>query len=92
MEINEIIEKQVKTWQEKDNEKRSVIVIATEDLTDNKTALAMGIMGKAFNLELAIAKALNADERLPKILDDGVKLAFVERILSDNTKKEEETK
>lgn len=92
MEINEIIEKQVKTWQEKDNEKRSVIVIATEDLTDNKTALAMGIMGKAFNLELAIAKALNADERLPKLLDDGVKLAFVERILSDNTKKEEETK
>lgn len=92
MEINEIIEKQVKTWQEKDNEKRSVIVIATEDLADNKTALAMGIMGKAFNLELAIAKALNADERLPKLLDDGVKLAFVERILSDNTKKEEETK
>jgi hypothetical protein len=92
MEINEIIEKQVKTWQEKDNEKRSVIVIATEDLTDNKTALAMGIMGKAFNLELAIAKALNADERLPKLLDDGVKLAFVERILSGNTKKEEETK
>lgn len=92
MEINEIIEKQVKTWQEKDNEKRSVIVIATEDLADNKTALAMGIMGKAFNLKLAIAKALNADERLPKLLDDGVKFAFVERILSDNTKKEEETK
>lgn len=92
MEINEIIEKQVKTWQEKDNEKRSVIVIATEDLTDNKTALAMGIMGKAFNLKLAIAKALNADERLPKLLDDGVKLALVERILSGNTKKEEETK
>nr|DAD63617.1 MAG TPA: hypothetical protein [Caudoviricetes sp.] len=92
MEINEIIEKQVKTWQEKDNEKRSVIVIATEDLADNKTALAMGIMGKAFNLKLAIAKALNADERLHKLLDDGVKLALVERILSGNTKKEEETK
>lgn len=92
MEINEIIEKQVKTWQEKDNEKRSVIVIATEDLADNKTALAMGIMGKAFNLKLAIAKALNADERLPKLLDDGVKLALVERILSGNTKKVEETK
>ena len=92
MEINEIIEKQVKTWQEKDNEKRSVIVIATEDLADNKTALAMGIMGKAFNLKIAIAKALNADERLHKLLDDGVKFAFVERILSANTKKEEETK
>lgn len=92
MEINEIIEKQVKTWQEKDNEKRSVIVIATEDLADNKTALAMGIMGKAFNLKLAIAKAMNADERLPKLLDDGVKLALVESILSGNTKKEEETK
>lgn len=92
MEINEIIEKQVKTWQEKDNEKRSVIVIAIEDLADNKTALAMGIMGKAFNLKLAIAKALNANERLPKLLDDGAKLALVERILSGNTKKEEETK
>lgn len=92
MEINEIIEKQVKTWQEKDNEKRSVIVIATEDLADNKTVLAMGIMGKAFNLKLAIAKALNANERLPKLLDDGVKLGLVERILSGNTKKEEETK
>lgn len=52
----------------------------------------MGIMGKAFNLKIAIAKALNADERLPKLLDDGVKFAFVERILSTNTKKEEETK
>ena len=92
MEINEIIEKQVKTWQEKDNEKHSVIVIATEDLADNKTVLAMGIMGKAFNLKLAIAKALNANERLPKLLDDGVKLGLVERILSGNTKKEEETK
>ena len=39
MEINEIIEKQVKTWQEKDNEKRSVIVIATEDLADGKATL-----------------------------------------------------
>lgn len=92
MDIKEIIEKQVKTWQEKDTEKRSVIVIATEDLADNKTVLAKGIMGKAFNLKLAIAKALNADERLPKLLDDGVKFAFVERILSDNTKKEEGTK
>lgn len=90
MEINEIIEKQVKTWQEKDNEKRSVIVIATEDLADNKTALAMGIMGKAFNLKLAIAKALNTDEKLPKLLDDGVKFALVEKILSDKKEKEEE--
>ena len=46
MEINEIIEKQVKTWQEKDNEKRSVIVIATEDLADNKNSFINGYFGK----------------------------------------------
>ena len=50
----------------------------------------MGIMGKAFNLKLAIAKALNTDEKLPKLLDDGVKFALVEKILSDKKEKEEE--
>ena len=92
MDIKEIIEKQVKSWQQENSAKRCVIIIATEDLSDNKTALAMGIMGKSFDLKIAIAKALNADERLPKLLDDGVKVALVESILSNNTKKEEETK
>ena len=92
MDIKEIIEKQVKSWQQENSAKRCVIIIATEDLSDNKTALAMGIMGKSFDLKIAIAKALNADERLPKLLDDGVKFALVESILSNNTKKEEETK
>jgi hypothetical protein len=90
MEINEIIEQQVKSWQEENSAKRCVIIIATEDLSDNKTALAIGIMGKSFDLKMAIAKALNADERLPKLLDDGVKFALVEKILSDKNKKEEE--
>lgn len=90
MDIKEIIEKQVKSWQEENSAKRCVIIIATEDLSDNKTALAMGILGKSFDLKMAIAKAFNADERLPKLLGDGVKFALVEKILSDKNEKEEE--
>jgi hypothetical protein len=92
MDIKEIIEKQIQTWYNEDTDKRCVIVIAAEDLSDNKTALAMGIIGKSFDLKMAIAKALNADERLPKLLDDGVKFALVEKILSDKNEKEEEGK
>lgn len=92
MEIYEIIEKQVKSWQEENSAKRCVIIIATEDLSDNKTALTMGIMGKSFNLKKAIAKALNADEQLLKLLDDGLKFALVENTLRDKNEKEEEEK
>lgn len=92
MDIKEIIEKQIQTWYNEDTDKRCVIVIAAEDLSDNKTALAMGIIGKSFDLKMAIAKALNADERLPKLLDDRVKFALVEKILSDKNEKEEEGK
>jgi hypothetical protein len=90
MDIKEIIEKQVKSWQEENSAKRCVIIIATEDLSDNKTALAMGIMGKSFDLKMAIAKAFNADERLSMLLEDGIKFALVEKILSDKNEKEEE--
>ena len=90
MDIKEIIEKQVKSWQEENSAKRCVIIIATEDLSDNKTALNMGIIGKSFDLKMAIAKALNVDKRLPKLLEDGVKFALVEKILSDKNEKEEE--
>lgn len=90
MDIKEIIEKQVKSWQEENSAKRCVIIIATEDLSDNKTALAMGIMGKSFDLKMAIANAFNADERLPMLLEDGIKFALVEKILSDKNEKEEE--
>lgn len=90
MDIKEIIEKQVKSWQEENSAKRCVIIIATEDLSDNNTALAMGIMGKNFDLKMAIANAFNASERLSKLLEDGVKFALVEKILSDKNEKEEE--
>ena len=91
MEINEIIEKQVKTWQEKDNEKRSVIVIATEDLADNKTALSTAILGKAVNIKEAVAQAINSNEHLPKILNEAVKLALIDNLLN-GTKGEEDEK
>lgn len=90
MDIKEIIEKQVKSWQEENSAKPCVIIIATEDLSDNKTALAMGIMGKSFDLKMAIANAFNASERLPMLLEDGIKFALVEKILSDKNEKEEE--
>lgn len=90
MDIKEIIEKQVKSWQEENSAKRCVIIIATEDLSDNETALDIGIMGNSFDLKMAIAKALNADERLSKLLNDGVKFAIAEKILSDKNEKEEE--
>ena len=88
MEINEIIEKQVKTWQEKDNEKRSVIVIAAED-QENKTVLSTAILGKAVNIKEAVAQAINSNEHLPKILDEAAKLALVVNLLN-GTKGEEE--
>lgn len=90
MDIKEIIEKQVKSWQEENSAKRCVIIIATEDLSDNNTALAMGIMGKSFDLKIAIENAFNADERLPKLFEDGVRFAIVEKILSYKNEKEEE--
>ena len=90
MDIKEIIEKQVKSWQEENSAKRCVIIIATEDLSDNETALDIGIMGNSFDLKMAIAKALNADARLSKLLNDGVKFAIAEKILSDKNEKEEE--
>lgn len=88
MEINEIIEKQVKTWQEKDNEKRSVIVIAAED-QENKTVLSTAILGKALNIKAAVAQVINSNEHLSKILDEAAKLALVMNLLN-GTKGEEE--
>lgn len=92
MDIKEIIEKQIQTWYNEDTDKRCVIVIAAEDRGNNKTALSMSVMGKYGNLKMAVAQAVNSDEHFPKILDDAVKIALVEKIMSDIKGKEEEKK
>lgn len=92
MDIKEIIEKQIQTWYNEDTDKRCVIVIAAEDRDNNKTALSMSVMGKSGNLKVAVAQAVNSDEHFPKILDDAVKIALVEKIMRDIKKTEEEKK
>lgn len=91
MDIKEIIEKQVQDWYNGNTDKRCVIVIAAE-AQENKTVLSTSILGKALNIKVAVAQAINSNEYLPKILDDAVKIALVEKIMRDIKKTEEEKK
>lgn len=75
MDFSEEIKPQINSWQEEDNDKRSVIFITLEGAGEGKLALGVGIMGNGSNLVYSIAEALNGNNDLNELFSKGVKLA-----------------
>lgn len=91
MEFGKMIEPQIKSWQEENKDKRSVIFITLEDAGDGKRAVGVGIMGNGFNLVYSIAEALNCNDDVMELFHKGVKLAFVMKAKEIATETETET-
>lgn len=80
MEFGKMIEPQIKSWQEENKDKRSVIFITLEDAGDGKRAVGVGIMGNGFNLVYSIAEALNRNDDVKELFSKGVKLASMMKL------------
>lgn len=80
MDFSEKFEPQIKSWQEEDKDKRSVIFITLEDAGEGKRAAGVGIMGNGFNIAYSIAEALNGSDDLKKLFSTGVKLASMMKL------------
>ena len=80
MEFDKMIEPQIKSWQEEDKDKRSVIFIKLEDAGDGKRALGVGVMGSGFNLVYSIAEALNGNDDFKELFSKGVKFASMMKL------------
>ncbi len=91
MEFGKMIEPQIKSWQEENKDKRSVIFITLEDAGDGKRDVGVGIMGNGFNLVYSIAEALNYNDDVMELFRKGVKLAFVMKAKKIATETETET-
>lgn len=80
MEFLETIEPQIKSWQEEDKDKRSVIFITLEDAGEGKRAVGVGIMGNGFNLVYSITEALNCNDDVNELFRAGVKFASMKKL------------
>ncbi|WP_311353983.1 hypothetical protein [Alloprevotella tannerae] len=80
MDFSETFEPQIKSWQEEDKDKRSVIFITLEDAGEGKHAAGVSIMGNGFNIAYSIAEALNGSDDLKKLFSTGVKLASMMKL------------
>lgn len=77
MEFDKMIEPQIKSWQEENKDKRSVIFITLEDSGDGKRAVGVGIMGNGFNLVYSIAEALNCNDNFSELFCRSIKLSLI---------------
>lgn len=90
MEFDKMIEPQIKSWQEEDKDKRSVIFIKLEDAGDGKRALGVGVMGNGFNLVYSIAEALNRNDDFSELFCRGIKLSLAMKAEGIATETEKE--
>lgn len=80
MDFSKKFEPQIKSWQEEDKDKRSVIFITVEDAGEGKHAVEVGVMGNGFNLVYSIAEALNGNDDVKELFSKGVKLASMMKL------------
>lgn len=80
MDFSETFEPQIKSWQQEDKDKRSVIFITQEETGYGKGAVCVGIIGDGFNLVYSIAEALNGNDDLKELFSKGVKLASMMKL------------
>lgn len=80
MDFSETFEPQIRSWQEEDKDKRSVIFITLEDAGEGKHAVEVGVMGSGFNLVYSIAEALNGHDDVKELFRTGVKFASMMKL------------
>lgn len=80
MDFLEEIKPQIKSWQEEDKDKRSVIFITLEGAGEGKRAVGVGIMGYGFNLVYSITEALNCNDDFKELFSKGVKFASMMKL------------
>lgn len=80
-------------FSEQNHEKRSVIVILSEETPDDKVQTIVGVSGKGGQLKGSIASALAQDKKLRNLFLEGVSRSLAHLIIDGETKGEEsETK
>lgn len=80
MDFSETFEPQIRSWQEEDKDKRSVIFITLEDVGEGKRAVEVGVIGSGFNLVYSIAEALNDNDDFKELFSKGVKFASMMKL------------
>lgn len=80
MDFSETFEPKIKSWQEENEDKRSVILITLEEAGEGKRAAGVSIMGNGFNIAYSIAEALNGSGDLRTLFSAGVKLASMMKL------------
>lgn len=80
MDFSETFEPQIRSWQEEDKDKRSVIFITLEDVGEGKHAVEVGVIGSGFNLVYSIAEALNGNDDFKELFSKGVKFASMMKL------------
>ena len=80
MDFSETFEPQIRSWQEEDKDKRSVIFITLEDVGEGKRAVEVGVIGSGFSLVYSIAEALNGNDDFKELFSKGVKFASMMKL------------
>lgn len=80
MDFSETFEPKIKSWQEENEDKRSVILITLEEAGEGKRAAGVSIMGNGFNIAYSIAEASNGSGDLRTLFSAGVKLASMMKL------------